>query len=194
MFLISPLPLPISDRGIKRQQDEGDPGGSVAFSLAIWARIGWLIKQVFSEGVCVCVCVLWGVSEQVLGVNNVTGFAPRHPYRFASAVLSAFCGHKGFACRERCRCQGGGRNSPFIWSLSTLLCTPPPSLPYPSPPTPPLSLSPHHLCFSSSQRGRVQEAVDGFRKCCRLGHFYLCTAHLHIDNYFSTLHTQGIMY
>lgn len=137
----------------------------------------------------------WGRGgEQVLGVNNVTGFAPRHPYRFASGVLSAFCGHKGFACRERCRCQGGGRNSPFIWSLSTLLCPPPP------PPPHPLPLSPHHLllilllCFSSSEGGRVQEAVDGFRKCCRLGHFYLCTAHLHIDNYFSKLHTQSIMY
>lgn len=47
MFLIPPppptppslsrsLPPPLlSDRGIKRQQDEGDRGGSVAFSLAI---------------------------------------------------------------------------------------------------------------------------------------------------------------
>lgn len=33
--------------------------------------------------------------EQVLGVNNVTSFAPRRPYRFASTVLSAFRGHKG---------------------------------------------------------------------------------------------------
>lgn len=33
--------------------------------------------------------------EQVLGVNNVTGFAPRRPYRVASSVLSAFRGHKG---------------------------------------------------------------------------------------------------
>lgn len=32
--------------------------------------------------------------EQVLGVNNVTGFALRRPYRFVSTVLSAFCGHK----------------------------------------------------------------------------------------------------
>lgn len=41
-------------------------------------------------------CVLErGVGEQVLGVNNVTGFAPRRPYRFTSTVLSAFCGHKG---------------------------------------------------------------------------------------------------
>lgn len=36
-----------------------------------------------------------GGGEQVLGVNNVTGFAPRHPYRFASSVLSAYPGHKG---------------------------------------------------------------------------------------------------
>lgn len=33
--------------------------------------------------------------EQVLGVNNVTSFAPQRPYRFASTVLSAFRGHKG---------------------------------------------------------------------------------------------------
>lgn len=33
--------------------------------------------------------------EEVLGVNNVPGFALRRPYRFVSTVLSAFCGHKG---------------------------------------------------------------------------------------------------
>lgn len=33
--------------------------------------------------------------EKVLGVNNVTSFAPRRPYRSASTVLSAFHGHKG---------------------------------------------------------------------------------------------------
>lgn len=38
--------------------------------------------------------------EQVLGVNNVTSFAPRHPYRFASSVLSAFRGHKGMPVRN----------------------------------------------------------------------------------------------
>lgn len=43
----------------------------------------------FSEGECVC-----SGGEQVLGVNNVTGFALRRPYRFVSIVLSAFCGHK----------------------------------------------------------------------------------------------------
>lgn len=33
--------------------------------------------------------------KQVLGVNNVTGFALRRPYRSVSGVLSAFCDHKG---------------------------------------------------------------------------------------------------
>lgn len=33
--------------------------------------------------------------KEVLGVNNVTSFAPRRLYRLASAVLSTFRGHKG---------------------------------------------------------------------------------------------------
>lgn len=60
------------------------------FLLECRAKMKSLIKQVFSEGEYGC-----SEGEQVLGVNNVTSFAPQRPYRFASTVLSAFRDHKG---------------------------------------------------------------------------------------------------
>lgn len=89
--------------------------------------------------------------EQVLGVNNVTGFALRRPYRFVSTVLSAFCGHKDMPV-------GNGvavRVEAEKWSLDLefihFAVVPPPN-------TQSLFL----LFFRA--HGRVQ-AADGFRKC-----------------------------
>lgn len=84
--------------------------------------------------------------EQVLGVNNVTSFAPQRPYRITSTVLSAFRGHKGMPVGKRCRCQGGGREMVPSSGVYPLCSAPTPSF------------------FSSSEGGRVQ-AEDGFRKC-----------------------------
>lgn len=93
-------------------------------------------------------CVLGG--EQVLGVNNVTSFAPRHPYRFASSALSAFPGHKGVPVGNGVAVRAEEEMVPSSGVYP--LC---------STPTAP-SLFP--LFFSSSEGGRVQ-AADGFRKC-----------------------------
>lgn len=85
--------------------------------------------------------------EQVLGVNNVTSFAPQHPYRFASSVLSAFRGHKGMPVGNGVAVRAEEEMVPSSGVYP--LC---------SAPTPLL------LFFSSSEGGRVQ-AADGFRKC-----------------------------
>lgn len=123
-------------------------------------------------------CVLWG--KRVLRVNNVTSFAPQHPYHLAETVLSSFSGHKGTPVGKRCHCQGGGRNSPFIWSLSTLLC----------PPTPPFLRSPFFSFFHWVAESEKQMV----RKSGRLEYFYPNTANLHIDNYFIKLLAQSIRY
>lgn len=86
--------------------------------------------------------------EQVLGVNNVTSFAPRHPYRFASTVLSAFRGHKGMPVGNGVAVRAEAEK----WSLHLEFI-------HFALPQPPLL-----LFFSSSEGGRVQ-AADGFRKC-----------------------------
>lgn len=100
----------------------------------------------FSEGECVC-----SGGEQVLGVNNVTGFALRRPYRFVSTVLSAFCGHKdmpvGNGVAVRVEAEKWSLHLEFIH----FAVVPPPN-------TQSLFL----LFFRA--RGRVQ-AGDGFRKC-----------------------------
>lgn len=90
-------------------------------------------------------CVLWG--KWALHVNNVTSFAPQHPYRLAETVLSAFSGHKGTPVGKRCHCQGGGRNSPFIWSLSTLL----------GPPTPPFLCPPPFFFHWVAESGKQMD-------------------------------------
>lgn len=73
--------------------------------------------------------------EQVLGVNNVTGFAPRRPYRVASSVLSAFRGHKGMPVGNGVAVRAEAEK----WSLHLEFihfALPQPPLPPPPPPPP----------------------------------------------------------
>lgn len=122
MFLISPLSLSSMIVGSNNSGMRVIEAGLWHFLLECRARMKSLIKQVFSEGEYGC-----SGGEQVLGVNNVTSFAPQRPYRFASTVLSAFVTTK--ACLLGMVSLSGRRqrNCSFIWSLSTLLCPNPPS-------------------------------------------------------------------
>lgn len=90
--------------------------------------------------------------EQVLGVNNVTGFALRRPYRFVSTVLSAFCGHKdmpvGNGVAVRVEAEKWSLHLEFIHFAVV----------------PPSQHPASFLLLFFRARGRVQ-AADRFRKC-----------------------------